>query len=1227
MLSSSKRYIGPAGTIFMCTLARPQLEFLLDSYKQVRFEIAKNIDKLQEFAKKIYIETYDKKDAYIRAWLDNYNNATVIYEVIKNLWNELENYTRACFDELNKIEKTMRDTKKQLRVFAEQVNELLEIPWLVPKCDIRQRNNALTSNTTNVLQIEGSNLTPPAIQQRSTPQIEEILSKDIKIGKDNSTTVDDGALNLPVLHVSTNEQENNKHMVIGDFVLTTGNNNTFDNMGIHNEVVINCLKRLIFRSGQRHVTSQIIDEIMIIIDNRSISLLPDELTKNPQFNAFFEEYFKLKMQCVKILNACYKELSLSDKVSYRQIKNIYRDKMANIKIYDPNSLIGTCIAQFNLLQNSYDKLKDFLWEHDTKFTQEVLSKYLDQYAGPSLKELLVNVSENKGLIGLLAAIANVINRDIFIWQFSPEKELVLYGQTFNPTAERIHLLFESPSKPLQRLVYENDKMLKAKDTMEMKRLMKINVLSLFDREEDDKLKKAFEEIFIIRKTQKLDNNDRKLLSNVIMQSNNVNCVLSDGWSLLCKTIYVGDAYLTELLLKNGAEPDHMIQTKDNSDGLTPLSLSILTCNNVKGECIKIEAEVIKMVELLLNYGASANHTCKGLYNGFTPLLLAICNFAQLAESHKVVDLLLRFGANVNYYLSIANEKIKDYNEFIKYSSPLCIALINSNKRNTFQSVLEITRLLLNFNAIIKYKSPKYGSSLEIAQRFYRNTEIEKLLLKHVEFLKTDIVEGEVNALNELFFTSLDVKLQENNQLCSNLVTLNNFRWVINNCLARSAAPAYKGYDRVQVVTNDIVEFLIKNKIRRIISLNSCDITRESRDLLLKNKITHEWYPIDDFGIPTIDQFNTIIVSLNENKARNIITLVHCGAGQGRTGMILTLWQISNNKVKSKKDLIELMKNNNVETASQKTFIENYYNNYFLNAAQFKNVKWVEYKKILRSSRPYYKSGDALQIIDENVIHFLDQNGVKAILSLNACPIQDEKNLLSKCGISYKWIKIKNESVCSKNDLNAILEFLSDNYSNNKCTLIYCNAGIGRTGFIVTIWLIANNDRYNCFNNESELKALIESTGAESEEQKQFLLTYGQKYLCRSNIPSIKETHKRMLLGKQSEQKLETHILQEILRKADIIPKANQNKDIVSIVFTDHNLVKQFGEELNKIGISSLTMINEPRKPEVVISKDGKDDLYIIYLTGDEYNTILDDRNGYAKLISSYHPDKLLILNQ
>lgn len=95
----------------------------------------------------------------------------------------------------------------------------------------------------------------------------------------------------------------------------------------------------------------------------------------------------------------------------------------------------------------------------------------------------------------------------------------------------------------------------------------------------------------------------------------------------------------------------------------------------------------------------------------------------------------------------------------------------------------------------------------------------------------------------------------------------------------------------------------------------------------------------------------------------------------------------------------------------------------------------------------------------------------------------------------------------------------------------------------------------------------------------------------------------------------TTIFGALLQKATaVLLDFAQNREVVRITFVGANLedLKQFQNELLKIGIEDSSERGHVRKPEY--SKSG--DTYTISLISDEYNTIMDNKNAYAELVSS-----------
>jgi len=108
--------------------------------------------------------------------------------------------------------------------------------------------------------------------------------------------------------------------------------------------------------------------------------------------------------------------------------------------------------------------------------------------------------------------------------------------------------------------------------------------------------------------------------------------------------------------------------------------------------------------------------------------------------------------------------------------------------------------------------------------------------------------------------------------------------------------------------------------------------------------------------------------------------------------------------------------------------------------------------------------------------------------------------------------------------------------------------------------------------------------------------------------------------KDKTSELQEHYFKDSLLKILLVQakillyKHENNQNFVHIAFTDYKLVQSFTKELHKIGISNLTVKHAARKPEIIIGEYGKEDEYIILLTANEYNIVLDDESAYAKLL-------------
>jgi atypical dual specificity phosphatase len=116
------------------------------------------------------------------------------------------------------------------------------------------------------------------------------------------------------------------------------------------------------------------------------------------------------------------------------------------------------------------------------------------------------------------------------------------------------------------------------------------------------------------------------------------------------------------------------------------------------------------------------------------------------------------------------------------------------------------------------------------------------------------------------------------------LTVNNFSWVLPGQLAGSGIPGQFSNDEISLRC-DIEELSISG-VNHLISLQ---MPHESIDRVCKEfHIEWKYFPIPDFDVPeNKTAFAVLIGEIAEKIRRSESVCVHCHAGIGRTGMVLS----------------------------------------------------------------------------------------------------------------------------------------------------------------------------------------------------------------------------------------------------------------------------------------------------------------------------------------------------
>jgi protein-tyrosine phosphatase len=115
--------------------------------------------------------------------------------------------------------------------------------------------------------------------------------------------------------------------------------------------------------------------------------------------------------------------------------------------------------------------------------------------------------------------------------------------------------------------------------------------------------------------------------------------------------------------------------------------------------------------------------------------------------------------------------------------------------------------------------------------------------------------------------------------------------LVRQGLYRSAQPNYRLRDQVQRFRPAQVETLRAAGITLVVSANREPVEARSLAALGAAGIRVHRVEVADFHAPTVEQLTAAAAAITATLDRGGSVLVYCGAGRGRTGTVVTAWQL------------------------------------------------------------------------------------------------------------------------------------------------------------------------------------------------------------------------------------------------------------------------------------------------------------------------------------------------
>jgi atypical dual specificity phosphatase len=143
-----------------------------------------------------------------------------------------------------------------------------------------------------------------------------------------------------------------------------------------------------------------------------------------------------------------------------------------------------------------------------------------------------------------------------------------------------------------------------------------------------------------------------------------------------------------------------------------------------------------------------------------------------------------------------------------------------------------------------------------------------------------------------------------------------------------------------------------------------------------------------------------------------------------------------------------------------------------------NFSWLLNRRIAASGRP----------MSYRELAWVARQGVRAILSLTEEPLCNK--WLTQLNLKYLNIPISDHSQATVLELEAATRFVNQQIASDNPVLVHCAAGVGRTGSVLTAYLI----RYENENLAHALQEVRKKRSRSVEERQESALQQYEKWV-------------------------------------------------------------------------------------------------------------------------------------